>query len=108
MKRKLLSALICAALMLHVGATAGASSDRIGLGGAIAATDFDDGHESARWSRRLTRWIVGAILLPLADPAAYVDRYSEPDKVASGLGVVRCGRGQLLTNRQALLVVVRG
>ncbi len=27
-----------------------------------------------------------AILLPLADPAAYVDRYSEPDKIASGLG----------------------
>ncbi len=28
-----------------------------------------------------------AILLPLADPAAYVDRYSEPDKIATGLGV---------------------
>ena len=30
------------------------------------------------------------ILLPLADPQAYVDRYSEPDKAATGLG---SGRG---------------
>ncbi len=28
-----------------------------------------------------------AILLPLADPKAYTDRYSEPDKAATGLGV---------------------
>lgn len=28
-----------------------------------------------------------AILLPFADPQAYTDRYSEPDKAASGLGV---------------------
>ena len=27
-----------------------------------------------------------AILLPFADPKAYTDRYSEPDKVATGLG----------------------
>ena len=27
-----------------------------------------------------------AILLPLADPQAYVDRYAEPDKARSGLG----------------------
>lgn len=27
-----------------------------------------------------------AILLPFADPGAYVERYSEPDKAASGLG----------------------
>jgi nitroreductase len=27
------------------------------------------------------------ILLPFADPAAYTERYSEPDKAASGLGV---------------------
>jgi nitroreductase len=27
-----------------------------------------------------------AILLPFADPQAYVDRYSEPDKAATGLG----------------------
>lgn len=27
------------------------------------------------------------ILLPFADPKAYVDRYGEPDKVATGLGV---------------------
>ena len=57
-----------------------------------------EGTETARFwditlpqSRRATfRWQgllqAPAILLPLADPAAYVDRYSEPDKVASGLG----------------------
>jgi hypothetical protein len=32
---------------------------------AIAATDFEDEHESAQWSRRLTRWLVGMVLLPL-------------------------------------------
>jgi hypothetical protein len=32
---------------------------------AIAAADFDEGHESAQWSRRLMRWLVGMMLLPL-------------------------------------------
>ena len=36
-----------------------------------------------RWQRLLE---APAILLPLADPQAYVDRYAEPDKAATGLG----------------------
>lgn len=36
-----------------------------------------------RWQRLLD---APAILLPLADPQAYVDRYAEPDKAATGLG----------------------
>lgn len=38
---------------------------------------------SFRWQRLLD---APAILLPLADPQAYVDRYAEPDKARSGLG----------------------
>jgi len=40
--------------------------------------------ESFRWQGLLT---AAAILLPFADPKAYTDRYSEPDKAATGLGV---------------------
>jgi nitroreductase len=36
-----------------------------------------------RWRRLLDAPV---ILLPLADPQAYVDRYAEPDKAATGLG----------------------
>lgn len=36
-----------------------------------------------RWQRLLDAPV---ILLPFADPQAYVDRYAEPDKVRSGLG----------------------
>jgi len=36
-----------------------------------------------RWPRLLAAPV---ILLPLAEPQAYVDRYAEPDKVRSGLG----------------------
>lgn len=36
-----------------------------------------------RWQRLLAAPV---ILLPLADPKAYVDRYAEPDKEATGLG----------------------
>jgi nitroreductase len=36
-----------------------------------------------RWQRLLDAPV---ILLPLADPQAYVDRYAEPDKAATGLG----------------------
>ena len=39
--------------------------------------------QSFRWQSLLE---APAILLPFADPQAYVDRYSEPDKVATGLG----------------------
>ena len=38
---------------------------------------------SFRWQGLLD---APAILLPFADPQAYVDRYSEPDKAATGLG----------------------
>jgi nitroreductase len=38
---------------------------------------------SFRWRRLLDAPV---ILLPFADPAAYVDRYSEPDKAHTGLG----------------------
>lgn len=37
-----------------------------------------------RWQRLLDAPV---ILLPLADPQAYVDRYAEPDKARTGLGV---------------------
>ena len=36
-----------------------------------------------RWQRLLDAPV---ILLPLADPTAYLDRYAEPDKAATGLG----------------------
>ena len=36
-----------------------------------------------RWQRLLDAPV---ILLPFADPQAYVDRYAEPDKAAAGLG----------------------
>lgn len=36
-----------------------------------------------RWQRLLTAPVIA---LPLADPLAYTERYSEPDKAASGLG----------------------
>lgn len=39
--------------------------------------------QSFRWQGLLD---APAILLPFADPRAYTDRYSEPDKVATGLG----------------------
>ncbi len=39
--------------------------------------------DSFRWKRLLTAPIVA---LPLADAKAYIDRYSEPDKSATGLG----------------------
>ena len=39
---------------------------------------------SFRWQGLLD---APAILLPFADPQAYTDRYSEPDKAATGLGV---------------------
>jgi nitroreductase len=39
--------------------------------------------ESFRWKRLLDAPV---ILLPFADPQAYTDRYSEPDKAATGLG----------------------
>ena len=39
-----------------------------------------------RWPRLLD---APAILLPFADPQAYVDRYAEPDKAATGLGESR-------------------
>jgi nitroreductase len=39
--------------------------------------------ESFAWQRLLD---APAILLPFADPEAYTDRYSEPDKAATGLG----------------------
>ena len=38
---------------------------------------------SFRWQGLLDAPV---ILLPFADPQAYVDRYSEPDKAATGLG----------------------
>lgn len=38
---------------------------------------------SFRWKRLLDAPV---IILPFADPAAYVDRYSEPDKAHTGLG----------------------
>jgi nitroreductase len=40
--------------------------------------------ERFKWQRLLDAPV---ILLPFADPGAYTERYSEPDKVASGLGV---------------------
>ena len=36
-----------------------------------------------RWKRLLDAPVIA---LPLADPRAYIDRYSEPDKKATGLG----------------------
>lgn len=58
-----------------------------------------EGHDTARfWDitlpsprRERFKWQglldAPAILLPFADPGAYVERYAEPDKAASGLGV---------------------
>jgi nitroreductase len=43
-----------------------------------------DRRASFRWQGLLD---APAILLPFADPQAYLDRYAEPDKAASGLGV---------------------
>jgi nitroreductase len=42
-----------------------------------------DRRATFRWQRLLDAPV---ILLPFADPQAYVDRYSEPDKAATGLG----------------------
>lgn len=39
--------------------------------------------DSFRWQRLLSAPVVA---LPLADPRAYTERYSEPDKAATGLG----------------------
>lgn len=39
--------------------------------------------QSFRWKRLLDAPVIA---LPLADPKAYLDRYSEPDKTATGLG----------------------
>lgn len=47
------------------------------------ATLPHDRRATFRWQRLLD---APAILLPLADPHAYLDRYSESDKAASGLG----------------------
>ncbi len=41
------------------------------------------GRRSFRWQRLLDAPVIA---LPLADPRAYLDRYSEPDKSATGLG----------------------
>jgi nitroreductase len=40
--------------------------------------------DSFRWQRLLSAPVIA---LPLADAKAYVDRYAEPDKVQTGLGV---------------------
>jgi nitroreductase len=40
--------------------------------------------DSFRWQRLLTAPVIA---LPLADSKAYVDRYAEPDKAQTGLGV---------------------
>jgi nitroreductase len=44
----------------------------------------------ARWRSRSARYAglsrAGAVIVVLADPSAYVDRYAAEDKVASGLG----------------------
>jgi nitroreductase len=39
--------------------------------------------ENFRWTHLLD---AGVLLIPLADPRAYVDRYAEPDKERTGLG----------------------
>ncbi len=44
----------------------------------------DDKRASFRWRHLLDAPV---LMLPLADPAAYVDRYAEPDKARTGLGV---------------------
>jgi len=58
------------------------------LEGADVATFWDitlplERRSTFRWQRLLD---APTILLPFADPQAYVDRYSEPDKVRTGLG----------------------
>ncbi len=58
------------------------------LQGADTATFWDitlplERRAAFRWQRLLA---APAILLPLADPQAYVDRYAEPDKARTGLG----------------------
>jgi nitroreductase len=60
----------------------------VALSGADTARFWDvtlpaERRSTFRWQRLLTAPVVA---LPLADPLAYVSRYSEPDKVASGLG----------------------
>lgn len=58
------------------------------LEGAETATFWDitlppERRATFRWQQLLD---APAILLPLADPQAYVDRYAEPDKASTGLG----------------------
>ncbi len=60
----------------------------VALEGSDTATFWDitlppDRRPTFRWQGLLD---APAILLPLADPRAYVDRYAEPDKSRSGLG----------------------
>lgn len=60
----------------------------IALEGADTSTFWnitlpEERRETFRWKRLLDAPV---LLLPLADPNAYVDRYAEPDKAASGLG----------------------
>ncbi len=60
----------------------------IALDGDDTATFWDitlppDRRATFGWQRLLEAPV---ILLPLADPQAYVDRYAEPDKAATGLG----------------------
>ena len=44
----------------------------------------DDSRPTFRWKRLLDAPVIA---IPLADPGAYLARYSEPDKAATGLGV---------------------
>lgn len=60
----------------------------VALEGAETARFWDatlpaERRDTFRWRRLLD---APAILLPFADPQAYVDRYSEPDKSRTGLG----------------------
>jgi nitroreductase len=60
----------------------------VALEGPQTATFWDitlpaGGRSRFKWQRLLDAPV---ILLPFADPKAYVDRYAEPDKAATGLG----------------------
>ncbi len=53
--------------------------------------------DSFRWKRLLSAPVIA---LPLADSKAYIDRYAEPDKVQTGLGIRRVGlAGAVLDDR---------
>lgn len=74
--------------------TAGNSDgwDVVVLEGTVQTASFWEATTTLDWRRRSRRWPglsrAPAVLCFFAHPGAYVDRYSEPDKRAAGLGTV--------------------